>query len=133
MRSILTAMLLVLLAALTNVRVRVWQSDETLWADAAAKAPESPRAVLNALLTSRTVRGRTWTAINEMPEDKPRYEAVRQLARDRWPQAQAQWAWKMATTHLGRIAAVEGWQARAICYFSQVEDASGRVDCAGLR
>ncbi len=35
------------LSAATSIRARVWQSDRALWADAAAKAPQKPRPVLN--------------------------------------------------------------------------------------
>jgi len=52
--AVLTVALVVALTALTLARNRVWQSDATLWADAASKSPNKPRPLNNlgvALLT----------------------------------------------------------------------------------
>ncbi len=52
--GVLTVALVVALTALTLARNRVWQSDATLWADAASKSPNKPRPLNNvgvALLT----------------------------------------------------------------------------------
>ncbi len=35
------------LAVTTSIRARVWRSDQALWSDAVAKAPDKPRPVLN--------------------------------------------------------------------------------------
>lgn len=109
MRGLLVALLCVLLAALTNVRVRVWQSDQALWADVVAKAPQNPRARYNLLVSAgRTIAPADW-------------EQVRQAARRRWPQAVSRWAWTMASWQLGKAAATRNEVQEALRYFNDME------------
>lgn len=97
---------LVCLPLLTCVRVPLWQDEQALWLDAARKAPQKVRPVLNAGKIAHE-RGDSFRA-------QVAYEyAITLAANPERPVREQQVGWAVATTNLAILAVDDGRHAEA--------------------
>jgi tetratricopeptide (TPR) repeat protein len=106
-RRVVVAVWLVGLSQVTEARLRVWQSDRALWADARAKAPAKPRAVMN--------YGRALELSGDSAGAEALYRTVIGLSFDQQRSAYVQrFSRAAAETNIAHLYMKRGWFATAM-------------------
>ena len=104
-RRVLLLVLLMLFGFLSNRRIRVWQSDYTLWSDTAVSSPAKPRPAVN---------------LASIRDDATALLSARDLAFARRSIFEGRMAYRVASYHLGRLAAVRQDPVSARRYFEDM-------------
>lgn len=107
LRLMCVVSILGLLASVTHVRTQAWQSDYTVWADAAGKAPLRPRPRIN--------YGRAAVRAGDLDLGRQQFVAAIHLSSDpRRSAYQRAFSFALASSNLAHVLNISGQQMAAL-------------------